>query len=299
MSVELKAAENICTIEGILSEVNLREDTSKNTGKPYIMGEVKVKTKATILGVETELEVPVRVFANQTTNKGLPNPAYDSIKKIGEMVSLASCEGDLNKADIVRFENANIQMNEYYNRNDQLVSFPTVRGTFCRKVNKDTYNPTATFSNVIVVGGFKDEVDKNGDPTGRLIIKGILPQFGNKVQVIDYIVASEAAINHIQTYWQKGDTVRVAGIANFSYTVETEIVEMGFGDPEIKRKTRSVSELLVTKGSEGALDAELAYDPEVISAALTERQAYLTELKNNAGKRADVTAKNTTTDFGF
>lgn len=299
MSVELKAAENLCTIEGILSEVNLKEGTSEKTKKNYIMGEVKVKTTIDIKGVAVDLEVPVRLFANQMTNKGLPNPAYDSIKKIGEMVSLASCDGDYNKADRVRFENANIQMNEYYNRNEQLVSFPTVRGTFCRKVNKETYNPTATFSNVIVVGGFKDEVNRQGEPTGRLIVKGILPQYGNRVDVVDYVVENEAAINHIQTYWNKGDTVRVAGIANFSFTVETEIVEMGFGEPEVKRHTRSVSELLITKGSEGALDAEYAYDPEVISAALTERQAYLTELKNNSGKKADVSAKNSTTDFGF
>lgn len=295
---ELKPAENLCTIEGILSEVNLHEDVSKKTNKTYIMGEVKVKSTAIIAGEEIELEIPVRVFANKEKKDGGLNPAFESIKKLEEMISIAAC-GDPDKADRVSFDNASIQMNEFYGRNEQLVSYPTVRGTFVKKVKSDNYNPTATFSNVIVVGSLKEETDKNGDLTGRLIVKGILPQWGNKVDVVDYIVESEAAKTHISTYWQKGDTVRISGIVNFSTTTETETVEMGFGDPQIKHKTRSINELIITAGSQGALDAEFAYDSEDISEALARRQAYLTELKNNSGKRAEVVSKNTTTDFGF
>ena len=190
-------------------------------------------------------------------------------------------------------------MNEYYGRNDQLVSYPILRGTFVRKINNDTYNPTATFANVIVVGGFKEETDRNGDLTGRLIVKGILPQYGDKVDVVDYIVENEAAKKHISTFWAKGDTVRITGVLNFSSTTETEVIEMGFGEPQVKHHTKTVSELLVTAGSQGALDAEFAYDADDISAALTRRQAMLAELKANAGKKAEVVSKNTTTDFGF
>lgn len=295
----LKPAENECVIEGILSEVKLQEGVGKTSKKAYIMGEVKVKTTAEINGVETTLEVPVRVYANKVKNDGNPNPAFDSIKKIEEMTSLAACGGDMSKADYIRFENASIQMNEFYGRNETLVSYPTIRGTFSRKVNADAYNPCASFSNVIVVAALKEETDRNGDLTGRLIVKGILPQWGNKVDVVDYVVASEAAIKHIQTYWQKGDTVRIAGIVNFSSKTETEIIEMGFGEPQLKHRTVSVSELLITKGSQGALDEEFSYDNDMISEALTRRQAALTELKNNANKKEEVVSKNSTTDFGF
>lgn len=296
---ELKQAENQCTIEGILSEVNLTEGVGKQSKKDYIMGEIKVKTIVPINGVDTELEIPVRVFSNRLKKDGGLNPAFDSIKKIGEMTSLAACGGDMSQADYIRFENASIQMNEYYNKNDQLVSFPTVRGTFARKVDRSKYIPTADFSNVIVVGGFKEETDREGNLTGRLIVKGVLPQWGGVVDVVDYVVASEAAKTHISTFWQKGDTVRVAGVVNFSTTTETQIVEMGFGEPEVKHKTRSVSELLITKGSQGALDAEFAYDPDDISEALTKRQARLNELKTNSTKKAEVATKSSTIDLGF
>lgn len=297
--IKLKPAENQCTIEGILSEVKLTKGVGKTSNKDYVMGEVKIRAIVPVLGVDTELEIPVRVFSNKLKNDGTPNPAYDSICKIEEMTSLAACGGDLEKADRIRFDNATIQMNEFYNKDEKLVSYPTIRGTFSRKVEASKCVPSASYSNVIVVGGFKEETDRNGDLTGRLIVKGILPQWGDRVDVVDYVVASEAAKNHIQTYWQKGDTVRVAGVVNFTSTVETEIVEMGFGEPEVKHRTRSVSELLITKGSQGALDAEFAYDPEVISEALTKRQAYLNELKTNANKKVDTVVKATTTDFGF
>lgn len=296
---KIKAAENVCVVEGILSEVNITTGVGKVSNKPYIMGEVKVKTNALINGVETELEVPVRVFANKMKNDGNANPAYESIERIQSMTSLASCGGDMSKADRIRFDNATVQMNEFYNKEDKLVSYPTIRGTFSRKVEANKCIPTATFSNVIVVGGLKEETDRNGDLTGRLIVKGILPQWGGTVDVVDYIVANESAKNHISTYWQKGDTVRVAGVINFSSTVETEIVEMGFGDPEVKHRTRSVTELLITKGSQGALDAEFAYDPDDISAALTKRQAYLNDLKANQNKKTEIAQKASTIDLGF
>ena len=295
---ELKQAENLCSIQGILSEVNLREDIGKESKKPYIMGEIKVKTTANIGNREVELEIPVRVFANQYKKDGGLNPAFESIKKVNDMISIAAC-GDESKADRVSFDNASIQMNEFYGRNDQLVSYPTIRGTFVKKVKNDGYTPKATFSNVIVIGGMKEETDKNGDLTGRLVVKGILPQWGNKVDVVDYVVESEAAIKHISTYWQKGDTVRITGIVNFSSIVETETIEMGFGEPQIKHRTKSINELVITAGSQGALDQEFAYDTDEISDALTKRQAYLAELKNNAGKKAEVVTKSTTTDFGF
>lgn len=292
----MKQAENDILIEGILSEVNIKEDVSKKTNKPYIMGEIKVRVPTTISGVEMNLEVPIRLFANEKTNKGLTNPAYESIKKVTDLVSLASCGGDLDKADKVRIERCSIGMNEFYSQIGDFVSYPIIRGSFVKKVRNEDYSPKAAFSTVIVVANMKEEEDKaTGDLTGRLIVKGILPQYGDIVDVVDFYVENEAAINHISTYWQKGDTVRVAGVPKFSYTVEKQIIEMGFGEPEVKSKTRQVRDLIITKGSQGALDAEYAYDNEEISKALVVRQAKLTEAKSLAEGKA----KPAVDDFGF
>lgn len=292
----MKQAENEVFIEGILSEVNIKEDISKKNQKPYIMGEIKVRVPTVVSGIEMNLEIPVRLFANEKTNKGLANPAYESIKKITDFVSLASCGGDYDKADKVRIERASIAMNEFYSQTGDFVSYPVIRASFVKKVRNEDYSPKATFSTVIVVANMKEEEDRaTGDLTGRLVIKGVLPQYGDMVDVVDFYVENEAAMNHISTYWQKGDTVRVAGIPKFSYTVEKQIIEMGFGEPEVKSKTKQVHDLIITKGSQGALDAEYAYDNEEISKALVVRQAKLAEMKTLAEGKS----KPAINDFGF
>lgn len=292
----LKQATNDVCIEGILSQVNIHEDTSKRTGKHYVGGEVIVRVPLE----DRELEVPVRVFANDKTNDGRDNPAFANIKKILDMKSIAACDGNVEQADIIRFDRANIKENAFYGRGGNFVSYPTVAGSFSSVVRKDEFKPTASFDNVIVVGGIKEEEDANGDLTGRLIVTGILPQFGGRVDKIDYIVESEAAIKHISNNWKKGDTVRVCGLVNFTYKMIVETQEMGFGEPEIKTSTRQVKELIIRSGSGQGFDADAAYDVDEVSEALQQRQAYLSELKANVNNPANVAKeKKTSADFGF
>lgn len=290
----LKQATNEVKIEGILSEVNIHEDVSKKTNKAYIGGEVIVRVPLD----DTTLEVPIRVYANQLTNAGQPNPAYDNIKKILDMKSIAACDGDVSQADLIQFTRATIRANDFYGRGGNFVSYPTVNGSFSRKVNPSDFHPCATFDNIIVVGNMKEEEDANGDLTGRLVITGILPQYGGKVDKIEYVVENPNAIKHISSHWQKGDTVRVCGNVNFTYTQVSEIVEMGFGEPEVKMHTKQVHDLVITKGSGNGFDADSAYDVDEIAQALQERQARLAEMKANADTptQAEKTKK---TDFGF
>ena len=154
------------------------------------------------------------------------------------------------------------------------------------------------FEAVIVIGNIKEEV-RNDEPTGRLIVKGILVQYGERADVVDFIVASTDAINHIQTYWNEGDTVRVAGKVNFSSRVIHEEKEVGFGDPIIEDRTISVKELIITSGSQSALDGDLAYEADEIREALKRRQATLDEQKDNASKKEAAPAEKKSTDFGF
>lgn len=292
----LKQATNDVCIEGILSQVNIHEDDSKNTHKHYIGGDVIVRVPLE----DRELEIPIRVFANEKTNDNRDNPAFTNIKKILDMKSIAACDGDVSQADIIRFDRANIKENAFYGRGGNFVSYPTVAGSFSAKVRPDEFKPTASFDNVIVIGSIKEEEDTNGDLTGRLIVTGILPQYGGRVDKIDYIVENEAAIKHISNNWKKGDTVRVCGLVNFTYKVVVETQEMGFGEPEVKTFTKQVKELIIRSGSGQGFDADSAYDVDEVSEALQKRQAYLSELKANANNPSMVAReKKTSADFGF
>ena len=276
----LKQAENNVKIEGILSEVDVREGIGKDTKKPYIMGEIKVRVNQDINGEMKDIEIPVNLFATKETKKGGINPAYEAIKKIQtEYTSLAACGGDESKASYLRIDRGELGENAFWGRDGKLVSMPRIRTSFMTRVNPADCNQKATFKATIVVAKIFDEIVKD-EPTGRVIVKGILCQFNEKVDLVDFIVASEEAINHIRTYWNVGDTVTVAGKVNFSSKVYREEKVVGFGEPIIEEKTVSVKELIIISGSASALEGDAAYDAEEINNALKNRMSMLEEQKN-------------------
>lgn len=297
----LKQADNKVRIEGILSEVDIKTGESKKDKKPYVMGEIKIKVTQDINGKTEVMEIPVNMFATKNTRSGNSNPAYESIMKIKEeYTSIASC-GNEDEASRIRIDRAEIGENAFYGNNGVLVSRPRIRASFTNRIKKDECQEKADFEAVIVIGNIKEEI-RNDEPTGRLVVKGILVQYGEKVDVIDFIVASNDAINHIQTYWNEGDTVRVAGKVNFSSRTIHEEKEVGFGDPIIEDKTVSVRELIITSGSQSALDGELAYDADEIQEALKKRKVALDEQKANSEKKSAQTSQETekkSADFGF
>ena len=75
---------NVVKIEGILSEIDIDYKDFKKNGvdTKAIGGVIKIRVNTQINGTDTELEIPVHMFAAQLTNSGSPNPAYESIEKM-------------------------------------------------------------------------------------------------------------------------------------------------------------------------------------------------------------------------
>ena len=285
----LKQAENKVKIEGILSEIDLKPGSFVKDGKTIesIGGTIKVKVDQVINGEETSLEIPVHMFATKTTNKGTPNPAYDSISKVmNEYVSIAAAPAGVS-ADMIRITAGSISMNEYYNSNGDLVSFPRVSTSFISKIKSaKEFKPEATFSAQFVVASMADEVDREGNPTGRYKIRGIIPQYGGKVDVVEFIAANPNVITAVSSYWNNGDTVQANGRLNFSSKTETVVTEVDFGEPVSRTRTINVSELVITGGSQNPLDGDFAYDMAEITSALEMRKVMLEKQKEKDMSRA-------------
>lgn len=284
----LREAENVVRIEGILSETDLKYGSfdKNNTKVNFISGIIKIQVNQEINGEAVTLEVPVHMFASEYTNKGAKNPAYQSIERIkNEYVSIAAAGGTAN-ADCVRITNGKITMNEYYGRDGRLVSFPRITASFVNKIKADELSPSATFTTNFVVAKKMNEVDNEGIETGRYKVTGIVPQYGGKVDVIEFITANKNVINAIEQYWNVNDTVSAQGRLNFSSKTENVVKEVDFGEPQVTTRTISVSELVITGGSSTPLDGDFAYDMGEIQTALAERKAHLEETKNkNTGAR--------------
>lgn len=291
----MRISENQVKIEGILSEVGLEAATFNRKGQTTecIRGTIKIRVEQDINGTMTTMEVPVSAFASRYTNAGAENPAYNSLKDVMENYkSIAAC-GNIDDADRVRITSGSLQENVFYAKNGDLVNTSRISASFINKIAKNECKPEATFTATIVVGNKSDELDRDGTPTNRLNVNGVIIQYGERADLIKFIVAKPDAKNHIEQYWNDGDTVRVQGKVNFSSKTEYIEEEVGFGEPIKTAKTTSVHELLIESGSAGCLEGDAAYDIKDIQSALAARKVRIEETKKPA-----VTAPSKP-DFGF
>ena len=303
----LRQAENRVKVEGILAEIDIKPGHFNKNGQMMdsIGGSIVVKVTQKINGEEKELAIPVHMFASKLTNKGTPNPAYESIKKIAdEYVSIAASENGEDGADRVRITNASIRMNEYYSQDGRLISFPRVNASFVTRINKSDCKPEATFTTEFVVATKGEEL-KNDEPTGRHKIDAIIPQYGGKVDVVPMYAQNANVIDAISTYWNVGDTVKANGRLDFSATTETTIEEVDFGEPIEKTRTINRSDLIITGGSQEPLEGDYAFDNAEIQSALADRKVRLEKQKDKDMSRTaskqtpPQTSSNGFADLGF
>ena len=290
----LKEAENRIKIEGILSEIDLKYGSFQKDNKTVetIGGIIKVRVDQEINKQSVSNEIPVHMFATKFTRAGGVNPAYESIERVmKDYISIAAAGGEAG-ADRVRITGAKLQMNEYYNQNNQLVSFPRVTTSFVAKATGE-FKPEATFSLAFAVSDIGMVTDSDGievEPQ-KLKITGILPQYGGKVDVINLFAVSPGVIDAIKSYWEKDYSFKASGRLNFTSRTETVYEEVDFGDPVEKVKTTTVSELIITGGSQSPLEGDFAFDVDEVAAAMVERKNRLENLKTkNVSKNAPAPA---------
>jgi len=302
----LRQAENRCRIEGILSEINLAYKSYVKDGRNVdaIGGDIKVLVHQTINGEDQTLEIPVYMFSPKLTNAGKLNPAYESIEKVmTEFVSIASGAGEAG-ADKIRITSGNVRMNEYYNQQGQLVSFPRISTSFIAKATGE-FRPEASWSLEFAVSSMDFVTDTDGvevEPK-KLRIKAIVPQYGGKVDTMEFYAVNPKVIDAITTYWENGKTYSAKGRLNFTSTTREIIEEMDFGEPEVRVQTVSVSELIVTKGTQSPMEDDMAFSPAELSQALKEHKAYLETLKDKTSQKPHATpaptSGNQEFDLGF
>lgn len=304
----LTAKENNVKIEGILSEINLEPKSFVKDGKTNnaIGGSITVRVETKLRKEDaalTTLEVPVHIFVTELKKDGTPNPAYENVSKVmNDFVSIAA--SDEQRADRVRITRAQIKMNEYYGQNGNLVSFPRINASFITKIKKEDCKPEASFSVVFAVGSKGYELDSEGVETDKYIVTGILPQYGGTVDVVKFAIATKNVADAIDGYWTEGDTVKAIGKLNFTSSTKTVLVEVDFGEPMEETRTISVSELLITGGSQTPFEGEFAFDADEIAAALKARKVRLAEMKENkkentAKKAPAQSSANKFKDLGF
>ena len=306
----LREAENRIKIEGVLSEIDLKYGSFMKDGKPTesIGGVIKVQVDQQIGGVPTTLEIPVHMFSTKYTKKGTINPAYESIEKVmNEYVSIPLAATSGVEPDKIRITGARLDMNEYFGQNGQLISFPRITTSFVARAT-GTFKPEATFSLEFMVSTINAMTDKDGveiDPR-KVEVTAILPRYGEKVDVIKLVAINPNVIDAIEQYWETDKTFKANGRLNFTSQTHIETQQVDFGEPTERVITTTLSELIITGGSQTPVEGDFAFSVEDIKKALAERKDRLNVLKaKGTAKKAPAPAGSTgsasisASDLGF
>lgn len=290
----MKESLNQVDITGIVSEINIR-DIDKGD-KKYIAGDVIVR-------VEEKGEVsdiPVSFISADTKKDGTPNKLYQNLQQLKTFNSIASA--GVEGATRVQIRGAKINENLFMPQNGtDVVSTARISSNFFTKVNATNFKPESRFRVTMKVIRISDEEKmKDGEPveTGRLIIQGALVGYGDKVDVVKFVVENEQAINFIKVNYKEGDTVQVGGRLRYTEEEYTQTTEVGFGEADTRTFTRRTREFLIERGSAEPLDEENAYSDDDIKAALAERKQRMEKVKE-ASQQPKPQAAPATNDFGF
>ena len=277
-SVQIQAGNkiNLC---GKLMDVTFGNGKLSD-GRPYERATVTIRATQTYGGKEETRDVQGNMFATEFTSTGKPNPAWKSIMDLKHMNTAQNV--GIDAAAHVRFTGATLSENNFVSRTGQLINGWQIRGSF---INEAKLSDVASFVTDIFIMNMHDEVDREGDTTGRLVIKGGIVQYGGKLDVVDFIVEAPDTVEYISRNWKPGDTVTVKGRIRVT-SQEEEVQSSGWGEDVPDTTTRFVRELIITTGDDEGKEEEFAYDPAEIKKAANERKAMIEQMQINARKVA-------------
>ena len=286
---QLREALNQFTITGTLKEKNLEvknDFTDKETGAKYtaIAGELVIK-------VGDDGEHKIKLFSREKTQAGGISKLFKAYQTVQEtylsMADLAGMpederEGKYPTRLTVQGE---LSVNDYYS-NNELHSYPELRGKFVNSVKSEDIEDAAEFDVEMYINKMKKELDKDGIETGRLLLEGIVPGYKGIVSPILFTVTDEYGVaNFMESTFRVGDTVLLWGdIINSAIT--TTKTKSGFGQSKEEVTTTYKNEILIIGGEELVLQNEKAFEPELVKLALAEREIYLAGVKSKGEQKA-------------
>ena len=262
-------------------------------GRNYERVNLNVRVTQTYNNREETSEIPLSMFAAEYTNSGALNPGWKSIQDLKTMKTVQN--DGLADADTVRFSGVSLRENAFVTKQGALVDGWQLNCSFANTTNM---SDVASFIIDIFIMDMKPEEDRDGDPTGRLIIKGGIVQYGGKLDVVEFIVEKPEHVDYIERNWNSNDTVTVKGrIRVTSIEEKSSGSDSSWGEDIPETTTRFVRELIITKGDDEGKEEEFAYDPMEIKKGFNKRKADLEQLqidaKNKASKPAAQAATTT------
>ena len=275
-------AKNNVNIIGKLLDVTAA-DGKLDDGRYYQRANFTVRVTQSYNGHTEISEIPLSIFATQFTRNNAPNPAYDNLQHLKEMKTVQGY-GEA-QADTIRITNATINENNFYSKNGSLINGWQIRASFINRGNN--VKDIASFDMDIFILDMHPEVDREGEETGRLILKGAVVQYGQKLDVLEFVVEESDKIDNVNRNWNINDTVNIGGRVRVTSKEESRPVSTNsWGEELPETTTRMVRELVITRGTTEPFEEDFAYDPVEIKKGFNKRKADIEQMQINAKNAA-------------
>lgn len=273
-------AKNQMNLVGKLLNVDFGEGKLSD-GREYKRATVTIRVTQPVDGKEETSEIPVGFFATPYTSTGKQNPAYKSLLDLQNLKTAQNV--GIDAADQVRITSGVLSENNFVSRSGNLITGWQIRGSF---INAAKMADIASFVTEIFIIDMHDEEDRNGEPTGRLVVRGGVVQYNSKLDVIDFIVEAPDKVEFISRNWENGTTVTVKGrVRVTSHETESSSESSSWGEDIPDTTTTFVRELIITGGDDGPKDEEFSYDPAEIKKAFNQRKAAIEQMQIDARAR--------------
>lgn len=275
-------ALNRVNIVGKLLDTTFREGKLED-GRPYESVNMTIRVTQTYGGREETSDIPVSMFAAKYTKKNTSNPGYEQVVALRSAKTVQNV--GIDAADTVRINSGSLRENNFVTKSGQLINGWQLNTSFINVGGSAT--DVASFTTDIYILDMRSEEDRDGDTTGRLIIKGGVVQYGGNLDIFEFIVENPDAVNYIERNWNINDTVNVKGrIRVTAVEVKASGTESSWGEEIPEMTTRTIRELIITKGDDEGKEEDLAYDPSEIKKAFNARKAKIEQLQIDATHKA-------------
>ena len=274
-------AKNTVNLVGKVVDATFRSGNTK-LNQPYESCTLTIRVTQEYHGREETSDIQVSDFVTKFTKQNKPNPFYESFQSLKDLKTIQTHgEGEADTVSVGRM--CSISENNFVSRNGQLIHGWSLN---TRTITRAKAQEVGTFDLDIFIFDMHDEMNHEGEPTGRFIVKGGLVQYGGSIDVLEFVWEEPDEINYVQRNWNINDTVNIRGRIRVTSEETKATHSGGWGEDIPETTTRMVRELVACTGSEGAFEEDFAYDPADIKRAMNERKARLEQLQVDAQQKA-------------
>lgn len=274
-----QSALNRVTVVGTLLSESSESITAKSTGQKYLKAKTLVQVRQPYHDKEEISEIEQEFFTAPLTRKGTENPSYKSVVALEESFVPAD-KSDMQSASRIKITGS-LKENMYMSKRGRLVEKLVITGSFINEPKATETSDKATFSTEIFILQMIDEVIDEVE-TGRLIIKGVVVDYGPRANVFNFYVEEKAAIDFIKENCSINCTFPINGFIR-STTVESSKKHSSFGTDDNNITTIPVTEIIIT-GGDDPYDEDAGYDPLDIKKLMAQRKADKEQILESADR---------------